>query len=398
MWLSGGDPYQGPSFFSTYANQFGRADTFHQWFYPPTWYLPASALARCSFEQATRIWGGISLLALVAGAALLARAFATRLAQPVSFLFTGQLLFLALLQDTAISLSIGQTSALLYLGIACVLCALAESPETAARAARAAPATVAGASTALPVASASAPSQGGTARAGLLVIGLTLVALKPNIGLVIWFLAIGSGAWAGLAWACLVQVLLAVPAMLANGVVASLAGFLANVAHYRSVGIEANLPPDQTGLVNLASLVLHVTPSTGLLVALAAALAWLFGWRAHAARPAQPVRSALPMLLLVVALMLALVPLHSYDMVLMAIPMLALVRAQGVARFALLLAALVTLRAPALGERFGLHHPASLIFPGSLLESLGCVFLLVGCALAVFPPRTWRAQKKTPQG
>jgi len=125
IWLHGGSPYDG-----TFAEQALRLAEFGHtpeiMAYPPNLWIVSGPLALTSISNAHVIWLLLSCVLLVASSFLVVSAFWSEPRDRRGYFAAValHLFFVALFQATAIGLSSGQMSALLYFGMALLLFAL----------------------------------------------------------------------------------------------------------------------------------------------------------------------------------------------------------------------------------------------------------------------------------
>lgn len=266
LWSEGLSPYT--DVFETRGEEmFTDGSRPRFWAYPPNWYLPAQALALPGFEAAAMLWRVLNIAFLAAGAALILRALPAPAWRQALFL-----LLTAVMTATGTTLYLGQTSALMFLGIALYVFALA---------------------------------RGGTAA---MILGLVILGLKPTVGLVLaLFLLPSRRWWPAMIAAAAITAALALPPVLLHGWSETLSGIASRLEGYASLG--PNLPRNVTGL---RAFLLHLTDvdiPTWVTMVVPGALA--LGLGALVARQAtlRPERIALPLALL------ALVQLHGYDLI-----------------------------------------------------------------------------------
>ena len=343
LWTAGASPY-GPAWHTMDESVYGGAGNVRsQWFfYPPHWWPVSSLLAQMPLEQAVAVWRGLSVAAVLGSMALLLRAVRATLG-PVSPWRLGALvLFACASSAVAITLALGQTSAVLLLGISLFCSAWLLGSRWQ------------------------------------MVLALVLLSLKPNFGLAFLALAAASGGWwASIAWAAGIALLAALPALVPHGFVAELKAYLEVVGNYSE--LATNAPQGSTGLRNLVATTFGTDLSpTGLALAASVAAALVGG---RVARGAPGAEQSAALLCLIVPLTMLFASLHEYD-ALFLVPLIPLclrlpVPAQGLIALALL----VVFRANNLATLTGLVDPRSGSAPGSLLLSLAYLWLV--CVAAV---------------
>jgi hypothetical protein len=347
LWSAGINPYD-PGFVNHYLEQFGPGPTSHFWVYPPNWWLPSILLSSLSFQTSVLLWNIISHASLLGGCWLTAVGSCpprSKARLPTFFLVSA---FASTMQDTTVTIAIGQTSLVVFLGASLFSFGwkLANSGLDRQRQASV-----------------------------LLGVGLYVLALKPNIGIMFFAAALTQRQFlrpallaGGLA------ALSCLPTAVIFGIEESWTSFARALRSYGADGIVANAPPNMTGLQNLADLMGLALP-TSPLIALALVLVVLASLSGR-------LRTHLPEA--TVALAFSIVPLHSYDLVgaALVIPL-----ASFPVSFTTLVASfgLAALWRPAnLASISDVQHPDSGIFPGSLIASIGIT--VVAAAILV---RAW---------
>jgi hypothetical protein len=94
-------------------------------------------------------------------------------------------------------------------------------------------------------------------------------------------------------------------------------------------------------------------------------------------------------LALFVASTLFLLPLHSYDLVPLAILLMMVLAIPLPGRWLIALGLVLSIRVGNLSGALGIAHPASTIFPESLLASAGLFVILLGTMWAAIVVRSW---------
>ncbi|MGA7748715.1 MAG: glycosyltransferase family 87 protein [Gallionella sp.] len=332
LWLAGQNPY-GNEFATQYSALFVPHHTL--WVYPPYWFPITTALALLPFPAALILWKTINLALLVAATHLTARAFADEHKYWPVFLLG--LSYACLMQSTAGALSIGQTSILVYFGLAAMVFGLLKDQPA------------------------------------FLILGLIVLALKPNFGLVAFA---ATASLSRYRWtiipAGLVCVLGAVPILIGGHIVAEMGGFLSNLASY-SVEFGANTPSNMTGIVHLLTLH-HPVALTAVCAGLAAALFY-----------SKPLNAQT--ISLFVASIFFIVQLHAYDAVAIVIVLMALISAPVTITGWLVAAGLLICFRP--GNLASVTHimsPSISDYSGNLLLSLGFLVILAGTVVWVARP------------
>jgi hypothetical protein len=337
LWAAGENPY-GPGFATAYLAEFGPGPVSAFWVYPPYWLPIAVPLSWLPVKVAGVLWNLASLALVVAAAHLVARALSDGQRTRYLTIFCAGLAFACFMQATAVTISIGQTSALLYFGLAALLCGFT------------------------------------TGNRWLLLAALVALALKPNVGLVAFAAVAATSERRVVLWAAGVCLLLMLPLALHGDAFAELRGFAGNLSAYSDPKFAANAPPNLVGLAHLLPSAGNARPwLTALTVLTAVVAAILFATGS--------VRRVFP---LFVAVTLIGVPLHSYDLIPLAI-VAAFAVHKGILTPPWLMISvglLVSLRAGNLAQVTGLARPDSLIFPESTMATIGLALVLIGALYA----------------
>ena len=340
MWSDGQNAY-GPDFIPLGRAMFPEANAVLGWAYPPNWWPISVALASVEIETATVLWRGSMAALLLVNCVLLWRCLAV-VRPSVGLLHLALLVgFAATMQATALTLTLGQTSTLCAFGLSLVtygLCMRRFAPRA---------------------------------------VGLALLLLKPQIGLVCAFALLARRSqWSAVAVAAAISLLMAAPPLVQHGREA-VTGLLDNLSAHEHLAIFG--PPETTGIRHLLHW-LGFGSLGGWITLLGCVLAWL------AARllPTQPAASGgLQLVAVVVATTLIFAPLHSYDMVIVLPLVPLLLMLPGAARLPIMLltgSLLLMHRSGNVAQAVGLVHTESTFFVASLLESM----LALVIAIAVF--------------
>lgn len=353
IWVEGADPY-GSAFSDTGRLLVPSGHVPELWAYPPSWWPIASLLGLFGIRTANSLWGLASIALCLASSFLIASAFrwaysddriigsrrhfliSMGLALPLLH-FVGT----SALEATTLVIALGQTSLLIYFGIALLLY--------------------------------------GTASGGrpLSATGLSILFLKPQIGLAfaVLFLIYSGSSRRTLAWAVALSVLMALPALVINPNAPF--AMIANMVSYDGV-VRATLPQVTTG-VRVASWYVTGGDPGGIVcaavVALAVVVSTLMLRRLH---EGEDERRVLWLCMTVAAAAtIAFAPLHYYDFVIAACLLPAVLMSSVPFASAGILGAALILRADSLGKLTGLFDHDIKIFEGSLLSTVGGVLLLV---------------------
>jgi hypothetical protein len=343
FWRSGLNPY-GPDYVAAGERIFVGSNRPPFWPYPPNWWPIATATALWPYGISLRIWRVFSAFCLIGGSAILIRAMreAGHVLTPLRY--AAYAVFVGASSATAITLSLGQTSALVFLGACCYAAAWISQSR------------------------------------GLMILALTLLFLKPPIGIVVAASLLAYPFWrTSLAVAAGLAVVTSLPALLAHDMASVLKSYLGILGTYTTHAV--NLPESTTGLRNLLGSVVHIDVSPALLtLAGACVVALVCASIRSRSGPVNPER----LVSLAIALTLFFVPLHPYDFIMVAPLVLLNARASLVAQALVGVGFLICIRANNLHAALGLHDPAGGYFQESGLVSLAAAALLCA-AFAVRP-------------
>lgn len=351
-WASGHNPYVVEGARSPPG--IGTTPPISIWFYPPYWYPIIVPFGLLPFPIGLTIWKAINFSLLVGGTYLVARALADSSRQHFLPLFLAGMAFASFMYATAVTAWSGQTSFLVYFGLAALIFGLLR------------------------------------ARPSLLVIGLAFLALKPQIG-ALAFLAVA--ALHRYRWTTIVAgivCLLATAAIpLTADYRASIEGFIANLP--RHAEHAANAPPHLTGIVHLLEYISPIAASplaTPIIFLIAAGILVSVFYRSPLQdKPEENPAAAIPYLAFFVSFCLFIVPFHYYDMVALTfLPMMLM--AGPLAGRALILGGLLLCYRPdfivrALGSKPEEILVSHFVSPGLLLILVGCIWSLVKAQPAV---------------
>jgi hypothetical protein len=353
MWLDGENPYS-DKFVVDGAQWFVGTNVLQGWSYPPNWWAISCFHALFSVESATAIWRTINAALVVAGCGLLFAAHRRSHPKATWAVFALLLGFATTFQATAMTLALGQTSIVTFFG----LCALG-----------------------LGVSRGAAP---GASAAGTWIqaLGLTLLMLKPQVGVVAAAAMLAHpNCWRAIGLAALASLALAAPALVSIGARETLLGMLHNLSQHDQLTIFS--PPETTGVRHLV----HATSGVTLpgLVAFAGAALGFALVAITRARGRWNGESAALMMAAILGPTLLAAPLHSYDMVI-AVPLaLALLEpGRNATRLALGLGLLVLYRATNVARVTGWVHPDSSVFPGSWLDSVAALAVAAAASAWMF--------------
>ena len=347
LWGEGVDPYS-----TAYAEQgqirFQGLNRPEYLFYPPHWWAIATGFAQAPYETAGLLWRIVMAACMIGGCFVLHRTVIHIAGENRPWRTWAMLVFAGAMSATAIALSLGQTSCLLFLGVCLYVHAFV------------------------------------TRRRGLMVLALVIVWLKPNVGLALsLFLVPGLFWWPALIGGALAVVAASLPALLPHGPIEVIRGYLHALSQWEA--LAPNQPWNITGLRHLAELVTGaVLPGTPLALA-ASALA--LGLGALLVRRDETARGRAAALIPLIALLLLCVPMHSYDMVLLIVLIALGVVLPGWAGAVLALALLAAFRANNLETLLGLSGTGGMGPPGTTVLSLAVLAIVLVSWAGLRAPR-----------
>lgn len=354
VWAEGGSP-DDAAFHAMASRYVTEGRVPEVWSYPPNWWAICTGLAQMPMAAAHAVWN-VAGVGLIAGASLLL-AFAVRPARSSiavvdaslqrPWAIAGLHLFLmAGFEATAILITVGQTTAPVYFGIAALLFGMVRGKRWWA------------------------------------VAGLALTFLKPQIGVIFATVMLfhGKEARLQLLWAIVVSAALAIPALITDYRIIGV--FLDNAGGHKGI-MAANLPGAMTGLRHLTGV--------GTMGALALTLAAAVGLMRLARAPNEAMR-AWQMVVLTTAAIVALAPLHFYDLVLAGVVAFGVGAARMLLRVVGIVGLLLMVRADQVGTMTGLYDKSVPIFEGSLLSTIGALMML---AAAISAAMRWNKGSAT---
>ena len=360
LWLDGISPY-GDQYQVIGAERIAKGHVPISWVYPPNWWGISAVLALFELDRSSHLWNLFNIVLLFGSSILTIRAFIAadprlggsglRAGDLAPFTLPLILLHfcgLAALEASALVLAVGQTSILIYFGMALL-----------------------------------AYGMTGRRRWGA-VAGLTVIFLKPQIGLIfaLAFLIWNREARRVLLWALIVSLLLALPAFVSDPMVPL--SFLHALGGYDAFA-DANRPQAMTG-IRLAvweGMTWDIGNIRAGLIAAAAGLAYALAARRGADVPEHDWW----LVAVLVALTAAIAPLHYYDFVIVGLLVPAVLCARPVLMLAGLIGGALILRADQLGKITGLYDPEVAIFEGSILSTIGAALILIAVLAAAFRAR-----------
>lgn len=347
LWSEGVDPYS-PAYAEQGHIRFQGLNPPEYLFYPPHWWAIATGFSQLPYEVAGLIWRITMAACMIGGCLVLHRTVIHIVGEARPWRTWAMLMMAGAMSATALALSLGQTSCLLFLGLCLYVHAFV------------------------------------TGRRVLMVLALVIVWLKPNVGLALsLFLVPGLVWWPALAVGALAVVAASLPALLPHGPVEVVRGYLHALSQWET--LPPNIPGSTTGLRHLAYLVFGVSLPGNLLTMAAGAFALGLGGVTRLRRLDDAPTTRAYMLGILLSGLVLIMPLHTYDMMLL-IPMIALAAAlPRLGQLLLYMLMLIVLRVNNLALTLGLTVPEETYFRGSGLLSVVVIALLllwVICAMA----------------
>jgi hypothetical protein len=345
LWDKGIDPYS-----ASYA-ELGRTllppgNGVLFWPYPPQWWVICRALAAFDITTALFVWrvtlATILILSTAAVSLLLTRA----LPPSRRALLTATACALATtMEASSIIITSGEVSpVLIYLGIALICCAQLRPARS------------------------------------LLVAGLVLVSLKPQVGIVFFLaFALARQHQPSVLIAALSSAVLALPQLISFGVLTTIDELMGNLGRYNHA--ESNGAIAMTGLCHLLARA-GVNSQAAIWIAFGCAIAAALAAGLMLRREPQSLRA----LAVLVAAVAALMPLHTYDMIilLLLVTMLLKLERRVTSRLVIIACFALVLRPMGLERLFSVdaYDQAAI-----LLYSLSAMLLL---GVAIYGALQWR--------
>lgn len=355
QWAAGGNPY-GHEFLVRYFEMFGSGPNTHFWVYPPYWWPLAVPLSFFPFPTAFAIWRVTNFAILIWSTYLVSRAIANVSRQQCLPIFYAGLGYVCMMQATAVTIAIGQTSIIVYFGICLMFYALLEK------------------------------------RPQILIAALTCLALKPNIGVVAAaaIVVLRPYRWT-LIPVGIICTIASIPSFIGTQPGEVISSFFANLIHYNDGSLAANRPPNLTGLIHLSAYIFgHPVSSAALILVAISSVAMTSYLSVPDAGDDDSTASRLKLsgLALILVLIFFLVPLHSYDLVPCAALLMINVAVPLPGLWLVIIGILICVRAGNLADATSIVNPASDVFHASLLLSTGLLVILLGSLLGFLHSKT----------
>jgi len=356
LWNSGVDPYaEGYQAFG--ANVILQGNVPEIWTYPPNIYPLAAILGLADLSTASWMFSVLNLVWLLAGCLMCARVAADQVAASPEGgtgwpygathlqMFSVLLFLMATLEGVAITITVGQTSLLMFFGASLLLYGIARHASAYA------------------------------------IVGLAILCIKPQIGVpFILFVALTQpNSIHVILGSAVLSLLMAAPALFVS--IWSPVDWLHNVAIYDSAFPQGSSALAMTGLRILATgpTGVDIGSIPAMTIALATVLILLFVFRRNIKTARDSTDGGVVGIGLTAVTLIALAPLHLYDLVLVgvAVPFF-LTRMRRWSLLPILLGAALMWRAQGIADFTGFHSPEAIVFSGSRLAAIGGAGILAG--------------------
>ncbi len=350
-WLRGINPY-GPEFHELGKELITSGYVPLMWVYPPNWYFPAVLVAVADLETSFFLTNIVNVVLFVASSALLTAAcpplrfenaprnpafdlLRRHLRSPWNVFFL-HVFAVATLQATAITISVGQPSILVYFGICLLIYGLVRDRQLSA------------------------------------VLGLAIVFLKPQLAVVIFVALVMTPAYRMLvAKAIGVSAMVSLPAFVVTPAAAF--EFFTNLTRYDGI-TSANWPQSTTGLRNLVWEISNFDP--GNVACMLAAIIIMIGLYFPLVRGRRE-SGGTELMMLASAVTIGIAPLHVYDLVLVGVLLFALARSRPVDMAVGVLGAMLLWRAGDIAKLTGFYGSGTEHFEGSRLATIGTMLIMI---------------------
>lgn len=326
--------------FSLFARNFISENTnITNWCYPPTWFFISWPLSLFELNTSVAIWKILNVIFLYTGVFILCKSYSQK--QNILFYISFFLCigYVSFMQASAIAISIGQTSPLIFLGISFLIYGGKRDKNIA------------------------------------MIVGLVLIALKPQIGFYFFIIfLLHRKYWKVSVFAIGISLILIIPSILAIGLEHTIIDFLKNLMSYNN--LEVNSVIELSGISNLFYFIVpQAIIPTKLSILLGFIVLLLVLYISKKERQADN-NYRLALTLIVVLLF---IPLHSYDylIALGLISYLLHVRNLSIQFFSIIIL-IFLLRIENIADFTGIKHEGVLYSPGSFLSS---IFF---CLLSIF--------------
>lgn len=313
------------------------------WFYPPNWWPIATAFSSFDYAFAGRLWRAVNGLLVVVGCIVLLSGMKDARINAFRWMAVFVLVYTSTMSATAFSLSLGQTSIIIFFAFCIFVRAWLRKERF------------------------------------LMGVALILLALKPPIGLVLaGFLMPTKFWWRSLAGAGVVVGVFSLPPFWLHGWDGVISLMLTRLNEYGSFAVNA--APSTTGLRSVLFFAADISVSAMHLTAVALLISICLGWLVSYIDFA---RNDVVPLAAVISVGIALVPMHTYDALLLVPIVLAILAVPLITRILLALCLVIVWRLNNFSEFFGLIAPGETYFSGTLLLSVVAFLLATTLSLLV---------------
>lgn len=347
LWENGENPYSS-AYIETAALFFEEGFRPTWWVYPPSWWTIARATSAFDYESSVVLWRIFIVFCLVAANAVASATALRHLGVKALWAHGLYWAFTFSAVAVAMTVAIGQTSTMAYLGAALFVLAYFERSKV------------------------------------FMVVALVVLGLKPTTGVIFaLFLLPSLFWWPALIGAAFVTGLLSAPSILTNGVMPVISGMASRLSEYGTD--PANAPAEMTGARHLADLFFNADANSFLLVGIAAVIAIGVGLLFRSRLTMVERGCSMGLLLSSTAFF---IPLHLYDLPVI-FPIIFLAVPFGrMPAIILVLGMLVLWQSRKLEAALNLTSPETYYFGGSLLTSLvflGLILLFLYCCARLKP-------------
>ena len=337
LWQNGLSPYSieyqeiGHKMFTTFNGQ--------PFYYPPNWWPFSNILAAFDYNTATEIWRVLNGLCIVSSTFLLNGALKKidiNLTPSSLVLYTG---LVSLMQASAIIIATGQTTILIYFGLCLVIYSAVNS------------------------------------RPLWLALGLCVMLLKPQIGVVLFFAFIPFKKYhMALLYTCALTLLLMLPALITIGPFETILPYLKGLSQHSS--FATNEAQNSTGLksilYNITNFKLPSTMAT-LLSIVGAVGAGLYFKKSGKENSTNFIRY----LMIIIMITAFIAPLHEYDMIII-VPLILLSAIYGVrAQWLLSLPFIILARSGNIGDLLTPENADDARYYTSVITTIALVALII---------------------
>lgn len=344
LWGDGINPYSG-AFVARGETLFQGGNIPLFWVYPPNWWLISSAFGAMPYEVAGLVWRSLSAASLLVGCATVSHTMLGQFQRTPPLVHLAFWLICATMSATAISLSLGQTSMLMFLGVSLFVSALLRENRS------------------------------------LMAVSLVILALKPTLGLAIAAALFPNRRW----WPAIVvaggaTVLLTLPAVFQHGLAEVFGNMLDRLRDYGQT--DVNRPPEMTGIRHLADRLFGIELGTFQCLAMGILTNILFGFVLYRASPGATVKLIIAGILVSTGFF---VPLHTYDLIFICLVVVLLSGQPIPLQLICVGCVAVVWRANNIEGLSGFTDPATVYFQGGLFSSLAllCAFLILSIFVGI---------------